>query len=240
ITFGVLWFAAMVAAIINSPVVLAVLVASAAGLAGLQAGYAWFGDASPAKWWTAFAAFVPAVLGVMGPMGIGIGLGLGLLILGAYTMVFPDDRTSPGIVFGALVRSSLPIGLAAGSLVALTDFALGAILSLLVLVSAYEIGDFLVGSGSSNALEGPISGIVSLGAVLFVLWVIAPTPFTDRSMVLFGILAAVCCPLGQILASALLPRGAAWAPALRRLDSYLVVAPLWLFLLQTSPDATSL
>lgn len=240
VTFGVLWFAAMVASILYSPVTLAVLVASVAGLAGLQVGHAWFGDLSPAKWWTAFAAFVPGVLGLLGPTGIGIGLVVALVLLTVYTMLYPEPNQPQMTTLGALVRSSIPVGLAAGSFVALSDFELGAILSLLVLVSAYEIGDFLVGSGSSNAMEGPISGIVALGAVLFVLWVIAPAPFTDRSMLLFGMLAAVCCPLGQIFASALLPRGSAWAPALRRLDSYLVAAPLWLFLLQASPDATTL
>ena len=240
VTFGVLWFGAMIGSILYSPVLVAVLVAVAAGLAGLQAGHAWFGDFSPAKWWTAFAAFVAGLLGLFGTAGIGAGLGLGLLVVIVYAVVYPaHDRSASG-TFDPLVRSSLPIGLAAGSLAALSTVEVGAILSLVVLVSAYEIGDFLVGSGSSNALEGPISGLVALGAVLFVLWVVAPTPFTDRSMVLFGILAAVCCPLGQLAASALLPRGSAWAPALRRLDSYLIAAPLWLFLLLASPNATTL
>ena len=45
----------------------------------------------------------------------------------------------------------------------------------------------------------------------------------------------LCCPLGQLVASALLPRGNAWAPALRRLDSYLVAAPLWLVLVRELP-----
>jgi hypothetical protein len=54
---------------------------------------------------------------------------------------------------------------------------------------------------------------------------------------LFGILTALSCPLGQLLASALLPRGAAWAPALRRIDSYLLAAPLWLVLLTITPVA---
>jgi hypothetical protein len=240
ITFGLIWFGAMLASIVYSPIFTAVLVALVAGLAGLQTGHAWFGDRSPAKWWTAFAAFLPALLGVAGPAGIGVGIGLGLLVLVVFAVVFPSEHRSQADTFAALIRSSIPVGFAAGCFVALNNFELGAIISLLVLVSAYEIGDFLVGSGSSNAMEGPISGIVALGAVLFVLWVVAPTPFTDRSMVLFGLLAAVCCPLGQIFASALLPRGNAWAPALRRLDSYLVVAPLWLFLLLASPNATTL
>jgi CDP-diglyceride synthetase len=98
------------------------------------------------------------------------------------------------------------------------------------LISAYESGDFIVGSGSANAFEGPLAGLVSLGAVAFLLFLIQPAPFDSFTILLFAALAAVCCPLGQILASGLLPRGNAWAPALRRLDSYLLAAPIWLIL----------
>ena len=41
------------------------------------------------------------------------------------------------------------------------------------------------------------------------------------------VLAMIACPAGQILASALLPKASAHAPALRRLDTMLVVAPAW-------------
>ena len=44
-------------------------------------------------------------------------------------------------------------------------------------------------------------------------------------------LAAVCCPVGQLVASALLPDPDSPAPALRRIDSFLVLGPLWAFLL---------
>jgi len=91
-------------------------------------------------------------------------------------------------------------------------------------------GDFIVGSGSANAFEGPLAGLVALGAVAFLLFLIQPAPFDSFTILLFSALAAVCCPLGQILASGLLPRGNAWAPALRRLDSYLLAAPIWLIL----------
>ena len=43
----------------------------------------------------------------------------------------------------------------------------------------------------------------------------------------FAVLAAVTCPAGQILASAMLPSASVRAPALRRLDSWLIVAPAW-------------
>jgi hypothetical protein len=46
----------------------------------------------------------------------------------------------------------------------------------------------------------------------------------------FGGFAAFCCPLGQIAASAILPSADARAPALRRLDSLLLLGPAWALL----------
>ena len=52
-------------------------------------------------------------------------------------------------------------------------------------------------------------------------------PFRGVDIWTFAALAAVACPAGQLLASAMLPRAGARAPALRRLDSALIVAPAW-------------
>lgn len=240
ITFGILWFGAVVGATAYGPLAVAAVVAAVAGLAGLQAGYAWFPELLVTRWWTAMAAFIAGLGGFIGPVGLFAGLGLAVAVLLVYLITNPIHHRPPGELLDVLFRSSLPLGLAAGSLAALAEFDRGAVISLVLLVSAYEMGDFLVGSGSANAVEGPISGLVALAAVVFILWVVSPTPFTARSMVLFGALAGVCCPLGQIYASALLPRGSAWAPAVRRIDSYLLAAPLWLILLTTAPAATAL
>jgi hypothetical protein len=240
VTFGVLWFALILAAAAYAPITVALLASLVAGLAGLQTGYAWFPRFGQARVWMAAAAFFAGVGGFLGPFGIVAGCGVAGILLLVYAILYPSPtRIAPELI-DVLLRSSLPAGIAAGSMAALAEFELGALTSLIVLVSAYEAGDFLVGSGSSNAFEGPISGLVALGSVLFILWIITPAPFTARSVTLFGALAAVCCPLGQIFASTLLPRGIAWAPALRRLDSYLLVAPLWLVLLTQTPTAQSL
>ena len=240
VTFGVMWFIAVMVAAASSALAVAVLVAVGAGLAGLQIGNAWFPHSASTRWWTALAAFIAAIPGFLGPLGILVGGGLTVAVLAVFLIASPPSRRPTIEVFDSLLRSSLPVGVAAGSLAALAEMGVGPAISLIVLVSAYETGDFLVGSGSSNAVEGPISGLVSLGAVLFILWLVAPSPFTPSSIVLFGALAAVCSPLGQILASALLPRGNTWAPALRRFDSYLLVAPLWLILLRSVPTTSAL
>lgn len=240
ITFGVLWFVAIAATAFLSTWGLAVVAASVAGLAGLQAGAAWFPQFGPTKWWTAGAAFVVGLSGVIGPLGLVAGAGMGMVLLLAYIALNPVHARSTGELLDVLMRSSLPAGIAAGSLVALRDVSPGAVLLLIALVSAYEVGDFLIGSGSSNAVEGPVSGLVALGAVAFVFWIVPPRPFTTTSVLLFAALAGVCCPLGQIVAAGLLPRGSSWAPALRRIDSYLLAAPLWLALLWSVSGTSTL
>ncbi len=240
VTFGVLWFVAVAAAAFGSTWGLAAVAASVAGLAGLQAGAAWFPQFGPTKWWTAGAAFVVGISGVIGPLGLVAGVGMGMVLLLAYIALSPVHARSTGELLDVLMRSSLPAGIAAGSLVALRDVTPGAVLLLIALISAYEVGDFLIGSGSSNAVEGPVSGLVALGAVAFVFWIVPPRPFTTTSVLLFAALAGVCCPLGQIVAAGLLPRGSAWAPALRRIDSYLLAAPLWLALLWSVSGTSTL
>jgi hypothetical protein len=240
VTFGVLWFAAIVAAAISAPLAVALVASLVAATAGLQIGHAWFPSMPSTRWWTAAAAFVGGIGGFLGPIGLAAGCLGGVAVLAVYLITNPaHGRTTPQL-FDVLVRSSIPAGIAAASLACLAEVGVGAALGLIVLVSAYEAGDFLVGSGSSNAVEGPISGLVSLVVVLFILWIATPAPFNATSIILFGALAAVCCPLGQIFASALLPRGGAWAPALRRIDSYLLAAPLWLLLLRLAPTTSTL
>lgn len=240
VTFGLLWFVAIIAATLNSPLAVSIVFSLIAGVAGLQIAYAWLPNRPSTRWWTALAAVFAGSAGFVGLVGLIVGAALALVILLIHLIAEPPHERTSLPHFDVLIRSSLPVGIAAAAVAGLANVGVGAALSLIVLISAYEAGDFLVGSGSSNAAEGPISGLVALGVALFILWIIAPAPFTASSILLFGALAAVCCPVGQIFASGLLPRGGAWAPALRRLDSYLLAAPLWLILLRSAPTSTTL
>jgi hypothetical protein len=239
VSFGVLWFLALVGgsllgAYFEQPAIAAVgiagVAAPVAGIAGLQTGNAWFPKLSATRAWTAVAAYLTGISGFFGPWGVVIGIALGLIVLLFYVVLYRGHRRTASQLFDVLARSAIPVGAAVASLAALGTVGIGVQLSLIVLISAYESGDFIVGSGSANAFEGPLAGLVSLGAVAFLLFLIQPAPFDSFTILLFAALAAVCCPLGQILASGLLPRGNAWAPALRRLDSYLLAAPIWLIL----------
>lgn len=246
VTLGVIWFLALVASILfgfssdnprMSAIGVGVVTAIAAALAGLQTGFSWFPRLSVPRTWTASLAAVMALLGILGPWGVPIGLLLAVLVLGAYVVIYRGHRRTPIELLDVLARSSVPVGLASASMAALAYRNLAAFVALVLLVSAYEVGDYLVGSGASNAIEGPLAGLVGLGAVAFFMFLIQPDPFSSESTMMFSLATAVSCVLGQYLASAMLPRGAAWAPAIRRLDSYLIAAPLWLLLLVLLPDA---
>jgi hypothetical protein len=218
----------------DTPAIAAIAVAAVAapvaGVAALQTGNAWFPKLSATRNWLAAAAYLVGVSGFYGPWGVVIGVLLGLIVLFVYLALYRGHSRTATQLLDVLVRSAIPVGVAAASMAALGVVSPGAQVSLILLVSAYEAGDFLVGSGSSNAFEGPLAGVVAMGAVTFLLFLILPAPFDQTSLLAFATLTAVCCTLGQIMASGLLPRGNAWAPALRRLDSYLLAAPIWLIL----------
>lgn len=242
ITLGVAWFVAAVAAGWFSSLALAFVMVVVAVLAGFQVGQSFRPFVDPLI--AAGLAGLVAAAGFFGALGIGVVLVLSaiatLLVAAGLPTRAPvlDPRGRPVPDMDALVhraellaRSALPAGAAAGSVVAIERLEFGGFIALVLLVSAYEVGDFLIGTGSSNAVEGPVAGIVAMAVVSAAVYVLLPAPFDTNSFPLFAILAAVCAPLGQIVASAVLPRGVAWAPALRRLDSYLLLAPLWLLLL---------
>ncbi len=266
ISLSILWFVAVVLAIVLSQWAVAVVAAAVAGVAALQTGHAWAFHAPSDRRVAAGFAALTALSGLAGTFGLGLACVILSFAAFAYSLSGVDHHTpltdnpatnSPETALpgartvasqrlqtrpksqqaalldftGILIRSSIPAGLAAGSLVALTGRGIGAAISLVVLVSAYEIGDYLVGTGSANAIEGPIAGIAVLAVAGAALAITQPSPFDGPRAVLFAILTAISCPLGQILGSAILPRGDSWAPGLRRLDSLLIAGPLWLLLL---------
>jgi hypothetical protein len=133
-------------------------------------------------------------------------------------------------MFAAAGHTVLAAGLcggAAASLVLLADYEIGAAIILLVYLMVYDASDYVVGSGASNGVEGPVAGGLFIVAVTMLLAVLKVPPFRGVDIWNFALLAAVACPAGQLLASAMLPRADAPAPALRRLDSLLLVAPAW-------------
>jgi hypothetical protein len=232
VRLGVAWFVAAIVACYVGLVALTLLVAAIAALAAAQSA-----QALRAKWCRpdrATAAAIAAVIPLAAALGTGLA-GLAVVVAAIAAVVVAGmrrpRRTDPIVDAGAMVRAGVFVGLAAASLVILYRFDIGAAVTLLLVASAYESGDYLVGSGATNPIEGPVSGVLALVVLTGALAVIQPPPFTAVGLWFYALVAALTIPVGQTVASAILPRAGAPAPALRRLDSYLVTGPLWLALL---------
>ena len=232
IRLGVVWFVVAAVALWFGIVTTAVLFALVAALAAAQTA-----TALRSRWCRPDRRVAAAIAGAV-PLGalVGVGMAGAVLLVAAVAAVVVSSALrakggDPIVDAGAAMRASLFSGLAAASMVLLHRVDIGAAITLFLLVSSYEFGDYLVGSGASNRVEGPAAGIIAVLATTAALAVAEPPPFEGGTVWLFGAIAAAMCPIGQVVASAILPRAGAPARALRRLDSYLVAAPVWLVLM---------
>lgn len=233
VRLGVLWAIAVVAVLVPQalrPWGLAVLYGVVAGAAASQVIDAHRGNRTSAdRAVAAFGASGLAVAATLGTQALGIGLFLLVGAALAAALGTPEAGRLPIPRAGHVVAAAGICGGAAASLVLLAEYEIGALIILLVFVMVYDASDYIVGSGATNGLEGPLAGMLFIAAASATFAVVSAPPFNDHGSDIwsFSVLAMIACPAGQILASALLPKADAHAPALRRLDSMLVVAPAW-------------
>lgn len=158
---------------------------------------------------------------------------VGLVILAAVVVALADSwmhasRQSSVLGDAGITLQAALVPAAVAVAIALTlRYEIGAVVTLILLASVFDLGDFLVGSGAASVIEGPLAGTAAVAVVTAVVAVLNVPPFGGAWVWAFGAGAAVLCPAGQVLASAILPDGMVRSPALRRLDSLLLLAPLW-------------
>lgn len=230
---GVLWCIGVALSLAYEPTRpygLAMLYGIVAGIAAQQVVDAWHRSGGSIERWV--ATFGGATLPVLATAGTRLlGAGLLALVLAASIAAFVQrdpERTVP--VFASAGLTVLAAGVcggAAAALVLLANYEIGAVIILLIFLMVYDASDYLIGSGASNGVEGPLAGALSIFAMTMLLAFTEVPPFRGVDVWNFAMLAAVACPAGQLLASAMLPRANAKAPALRRLDSMLIAAPAW-------------
>ncbi len=233
VRLGVAWFVFILAALVAERLVvglplLLLVFALSAGLAAFQTARAWVGQGAVVD------PRLAALLAVTVSLSVSLGSRMvGLAVLAAVGVAFADSwvhtprHTSPfgdaGVTVGAaLVPAAAAVGVALS-----LRYEIGAVVILLLFASAFDVGDFLVGSGAASVVEGPLAGTAAIAVVTAIVAVLHIPPFDGASAWAFGLGAALACPLGQVVASAVLPDGLHRASALRRLDSLLVLAPLW-------------
>ncbi|MBX3314431.1 MAG: hypothetical protein KF906_08935 [Actinobacteria bacterium] len=230
---GVLWCLVVVLSLAFEPARpygLAMVYGIMAGVAARQVVDAWNPGHDGMDRWA--AALGGATLPVLATSGTRLlGFGLMVLVVAATIVAFlrPDDeRGRPVFASAAVTVMAAGIcGGAAAALVLLANYEIGAVIILLIFLMVYDASDFIVGSGASNGVEGPLAGALFIFATSMLLAFTEVPPFRGVDVWNFAMLAAVACPAGQLLASAMLPKAGTKAPALRRIDSMLVAAPAW-------------
>lgn len=230
VRLGIAWFALAVMAIGIGPLPTAVVYGGAAAIAAAQTARCWRRRRNRPD--EIIAAAMAGLMGAgacFGAGGAGIGILIGVAL--AFMRATGDTKSpNPSVVdAGWTIQCALPPGLVAMSIVLLARLDQGSALALLLLASVYETGDYLVGSGARNPYEGPAAGGAAIVVITFIISTLPISTLDFGEAWLFGGLMLVLAPMGQLLASALLPTTKSPASALRRLDSLLLAAPVWCF-----------
>jgi hypothetical protein len=235
IRLALIWMALLSAVFLAGPGWLRFFFAGHALIAGLQCSGRW-GDAGLAVNQGLAAAIGPLLIG-----GAWIGntwFGLAVLAAVVASLAFPERFGRPEVAWrnpvaaaGAawpVLASSLPVGVALGAATQLQRADELVFLFLIGATGVYDAGDFLCTGGRRNRWIGPVCGMGGVALVGLALTIAQPPPLSVSQAALLGVLLVPACPLGQWLGSWLLPAARTPAPALRRVDSWLLAAPLML------------
>jgi hypothetical protein len=230
VRLGIGWFILAAAAIAIGPLPTGLVYGGAAGIAAAQTVRCWRKRRNRPN--EAIAAGLAALMGLGACFGAG-GAGLVILVgVALACMAATGDATSPHpavVDAGWTLQCALPPGIVALSMVLLARLDQGSAFALLLLASAYETGDYLVGSGARNPYEGPAAGASAIVVITFILSTLPISTLDFGEAWLFGGLMVLLAPAGQLVASALLPTAKSPASSLRRLDSLLLAAPVWCY-----------
>lgn len=194
-----------------------------AALAVVQVERSWSSPAREALAAGAGAALFAVACG-FGPVGAAVGLALAAATAAVATAGQGQPRTRT-------IVAAVVLGAAAGSLPLARTIGPVPGLFLLGLMCAFDTGNYVVGTGAKNAWEGPAAGIAAMGPVTILGATLAVPPLHEVEPWILGGLGAVAAPLGPYAGTALLGKKGrtktARVPALRRLDTLIVLGPAW-------------
>ena len=166
------------------------------------------------------------LVALAGPLGVAAGS----VAVVVAALVLAGPRSADLALIGRVALIPIACGVAVAAPVALRDRGLAGVGVMVACVLLYDATVFVMGADAKWRWEGVIPGLVSVVAVtLFAAAVLVP-PFRGASPWVLGGLALVALPAGAMVGSLL--RGPEPRPvaALRRVDSLLVLGPLWLLL----------
>jgi hypothetical protein len=221
VRLGIGWFILAVGGLALGPIGVAAVYGLTAAIAAAQAARAWRKARRRERPNDVVAAACAVALPVAAVVATPA---LGLAVLAVVAVCIASGGPAHGV---RTLQCAIWPGAAAAAVVVSDQFEPWSAAALVLVVSAYEIGDYLVGSGARNAIEGPVAGAAAVLVVQFGVTAVGLPPFELPDGLAFGVVAALLCPLGQVLASLVLPSARAPSPALRRLDSLLLLGPVW-------------
>lgn len=225
---GVVWAVVTVAGAVAGPLWLGLWLAPLTGLAAAHAARL---RSRPPRGRAMTAAGAGAAAVTLSGMG-----GQRALVVAAAAVVGVVAATSLSSVQAPRARAGQPLalalialttGLAGAAPVFLRTTGLAPVLVLLAYAMVYDASTYVVGSGAASSWEGPAAGVAATGTVTLAVAAVLVPPFEGASPWILGGLAAVTTPLGPLLGTALVGDQGVRAPALRRLDSLLLLSPLW-------------
>jgi len=223
---GLAWTLVTVGLTVAGPAWLAGWLAIAAFVAGAQACHVWAKRGE--------RPVILAAAAIAGGLPLAASFDTGLMIavvvtglLATFLARLRFSTLAPTRDIALTLGLGVPIGLAAAAPVLVRHTGIAATLLLLALVCVYDAGAYLIGTGASSAWEGPAAGVAALVPLTIFAEVALLPPFAGAQPLFLGLLAAVLAPVGPVAASALLGDRDAHAPALRRLDSLMLLGPLW-------------
>jgi hypothetical protein len=231
----VVWAGLTVGAMLAGPVWVAVLVTPVSALAAASATRSWQVSSRMRDGRRPARPALPTAPMAAGAAGlITLAAAVGLLAAATLAVI-----TAAGIVAGTVLgprgapdatRRVLIVLLPAGAGAALVlsrSLGLSAGLVLAGTACLYDAGAYLIGTGARTVVEGPIAGLANVAALTLLVAAVLVPPFRGDSPWILGGLAAVLAPIGPFVARGLIGDPLAQVPALRRLDSLLVLGPAW-------------
>jgi hypothetical protein len=242
VRLGILWFFLALAAVTAGRWPTAVLWGLVAVLAARELLVVWWpwtgegargrSDARPPAAVVGVAALLTAAVPAAAALGTGLTGGALLLVVLALAAIAAGARVGAAGLStaeaAALAVAVLLPAVPAAAVVLVVGSHLWAGLFLVVAVSLYDAGCFIGGADSGSLAEGPITGIIGVLAVTFTMSMFQAPPFDSLSAAVVGGICALACPVGQWVTSAFLPSVDAPCRAVRRLDTYVLSAPMFL------------
>lgn len=220
---GLAWFVVTLVALSAGRWALALVFAPCAGLAAVQAARSWRRRPRPAVPVAGAGAALLVLAAAVGPVAVGVVAFLVGAVVVAGAAMAGARRADPTLTL--VIAGS--VGMAAAAPVLLLRSGLVPVFVLLVLAAVHDASAYVVGTGARSAWEGPAAGAASMAAVTVAVAAVLVPPFRGASPWVLGGLAILLAPLGPYAGSALLGDRRARVPALRRLDSLLVLSPVW-------------